>query len=438
MSFWLRHGDRPPVWGCAGTRLEGGFVDTTGQENGAGVFVVVTHGPSVGARFDGTALTADIRVEGVAVVSRVAFALAGLGGNNAHGSGFFAAAQAVARERGIASGLLPGLEMISCTSGAIASTAMYLSGDDLRSDLEDRIAAARRARSLVSVGIPETPQQAAATTLWVGVPGVFEGMGRALPQHLWRAGTRLAQAGVGWLRPPTAEEVTDLLLPAQLFVPQLPDEFFADATRTLTSAPVGVAFNSYGPADGVESLYVNDIGLELIREYHDPGAEYDADGAVRYRRITPEGMREALWLFYYGFGPEVTGIDGAYARSTILDELTFADEIWAVRPLNRKWIGALPRSLPEVLDLQTELWMNTSYREQVRAINVIGRLGEQGRTELHRQDHKKRDFHRIQLREVELTVQRGFYTYFIEDIAVFDDAYRAAYQQLRSSYPLGK
>jgi hypothetical protein len=188
------------------------------------------------------------------MATRTAFALAGLGGSNAHGAGFLAAAQALARDRGERSGLLPGLEMISCTSGAN--------------------------------GLPE-------------------------------------------------------------------------------------------------------------------------DGAI----------------------------DGAYARSVILDELTFAADLWAVRPLNRRWLGPVPTNLLAVLDLQIELWMNTSYREQVRALRVIGRLGEEGRRELREQDRKNRDFHRIDLHEVELQRQRGFWTYFVEDIGVFDEAPDSSYARLAERYP---
>lgn len=368
------------------------------------------------------------------MTERVAFALAGLGGSNAHGSGFLAAAQALARERGFTTGLLPGLEMISCTSGAIASTVSYLRGEDLRADLKRRIDAAARARALWPGSTKETPQQAAAATLLVGVPGVFRGMGYALPQHLWREGAKLVQAGVGWRRAPTLDEVADYLLPAQLFIPVLPDRFFDEAAATLNSSPIGVAFNSYAPTEGVENLYVNDRGLDLIGQYHDPAAEYGPGKRVTYRRITAEGLREALWLFYYGFRAGTAGIDGAYARSIIIDELTFADQVWAVRPNNGKWVGPLPTNLPGVLDLQTELWMNTSYREQLRALDLIGRLSDQGRRELGARDPKKRDFHPIDLKEVELKGQRGFYTYFIEDVTVFDQALEGAYSELSESY----
>lgn len=128
-------------------------------------------------------------------------------------------------------------------------------------------------------------------------------------------------------------------------------------------------------------------------------------------------------------------VDGAYARSIIVDELTFAQQIWAVRPLNGTWLGPLPSSLPEVLDLQNELWMNESHRQQVRAIRLIGRLGDAGRTELTKDDEKNRDYHPVDLQEVELQRQRGFWTYFVEDLDVFDAARALSYARLSEQYP---
>ncbi len=365
---------------------------------------------------------------------RTAIALAGLGGSNAHGSGFLAAAQAFARDRGARDGLLPGLEMISCTSGASASTALYLRGEDLGADLEQRVTEARQSRNRWWLGTVETPQQAAVATLLVGVPGVFGGLLYSLPRHYWRTTRDLVRDGIGWRRLPTAKNLTDLLMPARAFVPELPDEFFEQTADTFNAASIGVVCNSYAPTQDVEYLHVNEAGLKLIREYHDPSAAYDGgSGRVRYRPITPKGLREALWLFYYGLQGNAH-IDGAYARSIILDELTFAEDLWAVRPLNSRWIGALPSNLPEVLDLQTELWMNASYRQQVRALRLIGRLDKAGRTELSENDDKGRDYHEIELHEVELQSQRGFYSYFVEDMAVFRDAREAAYHTLSAQY----
>jgi len=365
---------------------------------------------------------------------RTAFALAGLAGSNAHGSGCLAAVQRLARERGVDSGLLPGLEMISCTSGAIASTASYLRGEDLRADLQRRIDDAEQARRRWWLTTQETPQQAAAATVLFGVPGVFRGLLYALPRHYWRTALEFLREGIGWRRAPTVEDLTDLLLPARVLVPDLSDAFFTATVETLAGAPVGVVFNSYAPTRDVEYLHVNDRGLELIREYHDPAASYDGGGPVQYRPISRAGLREAPWLFYYGLRGDAA-VDGAYARSIIVDELTFAQQIWAVRPLNSEWLGPLPSNLPEVLDLQTELWMNASYREQVRAIRLIGRLGDAGRAELSKDDDKHRDYHPVDLQEVELQRQRGFWTYFVEDLDVFDAARVLAHTRLREQYP---
>jgi hypothetical protein len=65
---------------------------------------------------------------------------------------------------------------------------------------------------------------------------------------------------------------------------------------------------------------------------------------------------------------------------------------------------------------------------------VVGRLGDQGR-ELRAQDPKNRDFHPVDLQEVELQRQRGYWTYFVEDIEVFDEARVLAYQRLSHQYP---
>lgn len=361
-----------------------------------------------------------------------AFALAGLGGSNAHGSGFLAAAAQVARDRGGTDGLLPGLEMISCTSGAIASTATYLRGGDLREELAQRIAAVERATAWLPRGRWAEPLRIAAVTGWTGLPGVFGGVAQAYPSAVLRALGRLARSGRGWLSPLDPQDIADVALPARMFVPELTDAFFEQTAQTLAGSPVGVACNSFDPRAGVEYLYVNQAGLDRIRRHHDPGADYGRrrDRTV-YCRIEPAGLRAALWLFYYGFDGQ-THVDGAYARSLILDELTFADRIWLVTPVNHRWLGRLPRNLLEVLDLQTELWMGTSRREQVRTIELINRLGGDGRTALQAAADDGKNYHHIALEPVEIEIQRDFFSYFIESMSVFDRAYQQAHQQLLS------
>jgi hypothetical protein len=204
---------------------------------------------------------------------------------------------------------------------------------------------------------------------------------------------------------------------------------------------VGVAFNSFQPKTGVEHLYVNEAGLRLIHDHHNRRAGYGrSHDRTVYQPITPEALRAALWLFYYGFPPGATGesqhVDGAYCRSIILDELTFADRIYAVKPINHRWIGRMPQNLLEVQDMQTELWMSVSYREQARLIDTINKLYESGRlappVPADGQATREKRYHAIDLVPVEIGVQRGFFTYFVEDREVFQEAYGQAMDELLS------
>src|SRR4051812_8952853 len=72
----------------------------------------------------------------------VGFALGGLGGGNAFGAGFLAAA----RERRIRP------SAISCTSGMIVWTAHFLAGDDLREKLREHLAEMPKAPESVPFG----------------------------------------------------------------------------------------------------------------------------------------------------------------------------------------------------------------------------------------------------------------------------------------------
>ena len=45
--------------------------------------------------------------------------------------------------------------------------------------------------------------------------------------------------------------------------------------------------------------------------------------------------------------------------SIILNELTGTERIYAVKPVNDRWLGRLPQNLFEVADMQTEFWMES-------------------------------------------------------------------------------
>jgi hypothetical protein len=412
-----------------------------------------------------------------------AFALGGLGGNNAHSAGFLAAAQELQRQRrqgahpdpdgdGLVGAvdveaaqrrarldILPELQFISCTSGTIASVVTYLKGEDVREATERGIAAVD--------AMNFSPRNAVADTwrpfgimFFTGVPGVFGPWVQAFARHLAERVTGFVNPKSPYYGgvPTTIDEFADLWLPARALVPERPPEFFDEAARVLADADhahgVGVAFNSFDPKTGIEQLYVNAAGLAHIKNHYDENADYGrAHGHTMYQPVTPDAVRNALWLFYYGFPADKLGpdryVDGAYARSIILNELTSTERIYAVKPVNDRWLGRLPQNQFEVSDMQTEFWMEASYREQYRLIETINDLQAAGRLQdpvpapqsdgrgkiigaagqatkaadrrLERVKAKK--YARLDLIPVEIAMQRGYFTYFVENREVFQDAY---------------
>jgi hypothetical protein len=419
---------------------------------------------------------------GVPEPRRAAFAIGGLGGNNAHGAGFLAAAQQLQRERQRGVGLaadghrpdngssrprtgragrdiLPELEFISCTSGAIAATTTYLKGADVREATERSIEQAERASRLPRNAWADN-WRGLVLTLLTGVPGVFGPWVEAYRKHWWQrlAGFANPTSPFYGAVPTNLNEFLDLWFPAQTLVPELPETFFQETAEVFTDTGhgVGVAFNSFDPKTGIEQLYLNDSALRLIAEHYDPQADYGRTHRhTIYRPITAEGVRAALWLVNYGFPSNRLGadrlIDGAYARSIILNEVTAADRIFAVKPTNDRWLGRLPQNVFEVLDMQTELWWETSYREQSRLIETINDLRLAGRltdppSPLEAADlddrHADRSaaarirtvrakpYRELELIPVEISMQRGYFDYFVESREVFREAYAQSLQLL--------
>lgn len=315
----------------------------------------------------------------------VGFALGGLGGSNAHGVGFLEAAR---RQK-----ITP--TILSCTSGMIHWAARWLAGDPLREKLAEQIQRMPR--------LPEPFSHLSAMKLMAqGLPGVF--------RPAW---TDNWLAALGKFPPRDRNTLFDILFPARVVVPTMERGFFEETAHTLNQAPMGVIFNSYAPASGIEYLHVNPIALELLGR--EMGRNY---GGRVFRPITPEYVQAALWLLQYGFGQEFDGealVDGAYHRQFILKELTCVDTLFVARPQSRTWRGSLPSNLFEVEDFKIELLFNNAYDGEVstmRAINAFLAEGWPGNGR----------FHPIELVEIEIETQRGFFDYFFESLEVFDHA----------------
>jgi len=138
--------------------------------------------------------------------TKLAFALAGLGGFNAHGAGFLQAA----RDNGIKP------DLVTATSGQIVVLAAYLKGaTDLKKGLIDK---ALEHDPLAQLRIAS-----------LGYPGVFE---PAVTEAIARVLTPpFFGLGINFF--------ADRFLPAQLYKPTRTAEIIEELSDTLNDSPIG-------------------------------------------------------------------------------------------------------------------------------------------------------------------------------------------------------
>jgi hypothetical protein len=356
--------------------------------------------------------------------NKIAFALGGLAGNNAHGAGFLEAALEKHVEP----------TMISFTSGQILWASRYLAC---------RKAGTTGLRALLSEDIEQirafhsTDLDLAKLSLF-GKPGVFRPAGPAYVVDAWRnASLSLRHLLLDKGDQFVARRLLEVW-PCRLLVPDFPDSFFEQISQSFNEEKkIGLVFNSYNPHDGCERVYLNEQARRLLGQKSSNPRQYKAGADSSYRKrtvyeaITPEAVSDALWLYQYGFdGESGDFLDGAYFRQIMLSELTHADTIYVVRPLFYHWSGDLPQNWPEMEDLKTKVSFNGCYageRHQIELVNKFLKAdafkqGPSGKTK----------YHHIHLEEIEMKRPRGFFGYVFEDLAVFDDAYETAMKRLKS------
>jgi len=342
---------------------------------------------------------------------RVAFALAGLGGFNAHGAGFLAAASKW--------DLRP--ELVTATSGQILVLADWLRGEtDLRA-------------SLVSPARENNPLAQLQTALF-GYPGVFRPAYREAIARL----TSVPDPREGLL-----DFFADRVLPAQQYVPARPDASFEDTAETLNASSIGVIFNSYDPKTGMGFLYGNEAARRAlptekkIPNTHGAGmAQAPGPRDLRYvshvsaerdiQPITADAIKSALWLSLYGFTNIPGGqMDGAYHRSCIISELHDFDRIFVARPLANGWYGKAPANWFEVQDWQCEMWFSVGYKAEVDALRRINDL-------IDAKIITDPSFRKVELVEIEPETPAGYFNYFVERDVVYDRAFEASEQMFES------
>jgi len=358
----------------------------------------------------------------------LAFAMGGLAGNNAHGAGFLQAAL----ERKVQP------IMISCTSGQILWVSRYLQAANnlIKTNLKEMLQEdVRQVNPTGNVNV------ALASLALFGKAGVFA------PARNEYMLDMIQNAVDTWFDVCTKPH--EVLLPQKLLelfpcrnlIPDFPEVFFDNIADIFRNAslpqengkkrlPVGIVFNSYNPRSGEEYVYLNDQARKLLHEKsggeehkYSPGVKSRYRDRTIYQDIDAKAVRDALWLYQYGFDNKESGfIDGAYFRGMILSELTVARKIFCVRPINHCWQGDLPRNYPELEDLKTEIAFDGSYCGERYQIQLINRL-------LGKNVADSSKYHQIELEEIEIKKPRGYFDYLFENELVFADAYEDAVQR---------
>lgn len=354
---------------------------------------------------------------------KFAFALGGLAGNNAYGAGFLQAAL----DRQITP------MMISCTSGQIRWATHYLNAlkahkqhgtsthNVLRQELQ-RVLATVKKTGEINTDL--------AIMGMFGIKNIMRPAYEHLLPDLIRNATDVATRTLGNRGQILLAEQMLSVIPGRTMIPQFSPTFYQDTADVLNDTDIGIAFNAYNPQEGEEYVYLNAAARKLMKDGNAPKKYDDNEQSEHrpyryYRDITAQSVDEALWLYQYGFNDESKRfVDGAYFRDIMLAELVPADVIYAVRPINHKWLGEMPRSYPAIEDMKTEVGFNGCYaaeRDQIMLINKL--LSKQ-----YLSAERAHEYHHIHLVELEIQIQRGYFGYAFESEDVFTSSEQQAHE----------
>ena len=335
----------------------------------------------------------------------IAFALGGLAGNNAFGAGFLQAA--------IDCNVKP--DLISCSSGQIFWAWKYLKalegGDNLEKVFQEEIEQAYPYPSrdlnwfnMLTFGMENVYRPVSPVDYLTDMYGNMLNSLKTLSTSLI---SQKKLKNFFWFKELSSWTPSRSLMPAR------PDELFEDMSVTFNQSEIAIAFNSYDPPKGEEYVHLNDKAREAL------GIEYGQEKSYRqgtfYQTITLDEIKDALWLYQYGFPEGRTRLDGAYYRQILLSELVRADKIFVARPINKKWLGKLPSNYIGSKDLETEISFNGTYIGEKDKIELINELVRKGKL-------PGDQYHHIHLFELEIQTQEGFFDYVFEDPTIFNEA----------------
>ncbi len=362
---------------------------------------------------------------------KIGFALGGLAGNNAHGAGFLQAALDV--------GAQP--DFITCTSGQILWVQRYLEALDVQRYLA---ALGKQPQSDVLKdklqedidGIEHFHQRDLDlfTLALSGKPGIFRAARYEYPLDFVKNTMSMMERVIkDWPNIFFLREWLDEW-PARTMVPLFKNQFFEEISKIFNGCnKIGIAFNSYDPSQGMEIVHLNEKAQIDLKK--PPGYRQAHRSRTLYKNITPPYVKNALWIYQYGF-EDSSMLDGAFYRQIMLSELTPCDVIFVARPINYKWLGKLPSAYIEMEDMKTEVSFNGSYqgeRDKIELINKLIKKNNNNNSIIDTTNYPQ--YHHIQLEEIEMETQESFFDYVFEDMRIFDKARQDSYKKLQLYFP---
>ena len=339
----------------------------------------------------------------------VAFAVGGLGGNNCHGAGFLQAA--------LDTGIKP--QLISFTSGQVLWVSRYLAA--MADSSPNSILRKQLAEDIEAL---ESFHQPDFDLLFLGLFGKRGAIRPARHEVLLDVIKNMTRSFERMIENPRhiffMKEFMSTL-PARQIVMDFSDEFFQAMSDVFNGcSDIGLVFNSFDPSQGMEIVHLNDRAKEILEiKAGDKASDKAGDQSsyrtrTLYKDIKPQYVRDALWIYQYGF-EDNSMLDGAFYRQIILSEVAPARTIFVARPINYKWLGSMPNCMVEVEDMKLEMAFNGSYQGERDKLMLINRLIADGIL-------SGTKYHKIELQEIEPETQESFFDYIFENLDVFDRA----------------
>ncbi|MEI6628218.1 MAG: hypothetical protein WCN27_02260 [Alphaproteobacteria bacterium] len=202
--------------------------------------------------------------------------------------------------------------------------------------------------------------------------------------------------------------------PAQIFESEHKDEFFEDVAERFCKSDISIITNAYNYETGKAVIFLNPTAEKTLK---DTRFKIGNEEGFSVKEICPDAIRGALQLIQFGLYKGM--LDGAYQHNPFLSPLKIMHKIFLVTvvPISKP-LKPLETTY-DIEDFKTKMLFLNSIFSDISNIDLINLLID---TKII--THEK--IHKIDLKILEPSVQKGFFDYFVEDVEMFNDGLQKA------------